>query len=107
MKLHPNKCHILIFGGGWGKYGCVRTYWWVEEKRLGATLDKNLDVKSHVNAICKIAGQKLHALVRIASYMNVEKLGIMINTFAMSQFSYCPLIWMFQDRSVNKKINKI
>ena len=34
----------------------------VEEKLLCVTLDKNLDFKSHVNAICKKAGQKLHAL---------------------------------------------
>ena len=30
-----------------------------------------------------------------------------MNTFVMSQFSYCPLIWMLHDKSVNKKINKI
>ena len=39
--------------------------------------------------------------------MNVEKLRIMMNTFALSQFSHCPLIWMFHDRSANKKINKM
>ena len=39
--------------------------------------------------------------------MNVEKLRIMMNTFVMSKFSYCTLIWMFHDRSVHKKINKI
>ena len=30
-----------------------------------------------------------------------------MNAFVVSQFSYCPLVWMFHDRSVNKKINKI
>ena len=64
-------------------------------------------ILSHVNAICKKAGQRLHALASISSYLNVDKLRIMMNTFVMSQFSYCPLIWMFHDRSVNKKINKI
>ena len=39
--------------------------------------------------------------------MNVEKLRTMMNTFVMFQFSYCPFVWMFHDRSVNKKINKI
>ena len=68
----------------------------VEEKVLGVTLNKNFDFKSHNNAICKKAGQKLHALARISSYMNVQKLRIMMNTFVKSQFSYCPLIWMFQ-----------
>ena len=31
----------------------------------------------------------------------------MMNTFVMSQFSYCPLIWMFHDRRINDKVNKI
>ena len=30
----------------------------------------------------------------------------MRNAFVASQLSYCPLVWMFHDRSVNKKINK-
>ena len=31
----------------------------------------------------------------------------MINAIVASQFSYCPLVRMFHDRSVNKKINNI
>ena len=27
--------------------------------------------------------------------------------FIESQFSYCPLVWMFHDRNINMKINKI
>ena len=30
-----------------------------------------------------------------------------MRAFIMSQFSYCPLIWMFHDRRVNTKINYI
>ena len=60
-----------------------------------------------VIVLCKTAGQKLQALARISNYMDSEKLRIMMNTFVISQFSYCPLIWMFNDSSVNKKINKI
>ena len=30
-----------------------------------------------------------------------------MSAFIISQFSYYPLVWMFHDRSVNKKINKI
>ena len=29
-----------------------------------------------------------------------------MNAFIISKFSYCPLVWIFQDRSDNKKINK-
>ena len=30
-----------------------------------------------------------------------------MNAFVVSQFSYCPLVWIFHDSSVSKKINKI
>ena len=39
--------------------------------------------------------------------MDVEKLRVMMNAFMVSQFSYCPLVWMFHDKSVNKKTKKI
>ena len=35
-----------------------------------------------------------------------KKLNIM-NAFILSQFSYCPLIWMFHCKKLNHKINKI
>ena len=35
-----------------------------------------------------------------------EKRGIM-NAFILSQFSYCPLIWMFHNRKLEHRINKI
>ena len=98
MKLNPDKCHILIFRG---RNTDVSVYIGdtmltesIEEELLGVTLDKNIDFKSHVNAICQKAEQQLHALARIAGYVNVEELRLMMNTFVMSQFSYCPLIWM-------------
>ena len=30
-----------------------------------------------------------------------------MNTFIQSQFNYCPLIWMFHCRTINKQINKL
>ena len=79
----------------------------VEENLLGISLNKHLYFKSHVNSLCKKARQKLHALARISSYVDVEKFRIMMNTLVISQFSYCPLVWMFHDRSVSRRISKI
>ena len=40
--------------------------------------------------------------------MNSKKMKLIIqNTFILSHFNYCPLIWMFNDRNIDKKINKI
>ena len=106
IRLNPDTCHLLIF---WEKttdvsmqIAATTITESVEEKLLSVTLDRNLDLKNHVNILCKIAGQKLHALARISNYIDVEKLRVMMNAFVVSQFSYCPLVWMFHERSVYK-----
>ena len=30
-----------------------------------------------------------------------------MKTFIQSQFNYCPLVWMFHNRTLNNKINKL
>ena len=39
--------------------------------------------------------------------MSKDKLRILIKSFIESQFSYCPLIWMFHSRTLNNHINKL
>ena len=39
--------------------------------------------------------------------MESEKLRLLMKAFVMSQFSYCSLIWMFYNRNLNAKINRI
>ena len=74
---------------------------------LGVTIDKNLDLNEHVSNLCKKGNQKLHALARISNYLSKDKLKIIMKTFIQSQFNYCPLTWMFHNRTLNNKINKL
>ena len=37
--------------------------------------------------------------------MNLAKKKLLVNAFFSSQFSYCPLVWMFHSRKLNNKIN--
>ena len=39
--------------------------------------------------------------------MNMRKWRIIMNSFFNSQFIYCLLIWMFHNRSVSNKINRL
>ena len=78
-----------------------------EEKLLGVTLDKRLSFKTHTQQLSIKASQRLHALARIAPFMDSLKLVTVMNAFKTSQFSYCPLIWMFHGRKTDHKINKI
>ena len=46
-------------------------------------------------------GAKLNALTRIANHMPFQKRKVLMNAFFTSQFSYCPLTWMFHSRKLN------
>ena len=74
-----------------------------------STKEKLLDLsfENHVSSLCKKASQKLHALTRIVNYMNLSKRKALMKTFVISQFNYCPLVWMFHSRKLNHRINSI
>ena len=70
------------------------------EKLLGINIDNFLTFNEHVSKLCEKASQKLHAIARISSYLNKNKLRLIMNAFFSSQFGYCPLIWMFRNRNI-------
>ena len=77
------------------------------QKLLGIKVDNNLSFDEHVRDLCNKASQKLHALARIAHYMQPLQKQIIMKAFINSQFGYCPLVWMFHSRTLNNRINKI
>ena len=78
-----------------------------EEVILGITIDNKLTFDSHIKSICRKAGQKLSALSRISPYLETDKKELLFKNMVKSQFSYCPLVWMFCSRNTNNLINKI
>ena len=78
-----------------------------EQKLLGIKFDSSLSFKDHITSLCKKASQKLDALARIVNYMDLPKRRVLMKAFITSQFSYCPLIWMFHNRTLNNRINNI
>ena len=77
------------------------------EKLLGVKIDNKLRFDEHVSTLCKKASQKLHALVRVSKYMSSHRLIVLMKCFIMSQFGYCPLVWMFHSKSLNNRINHL
>ena len=39
--------------------------------------------------------------------MSLDKRKMLLKAFIESQFSYCPLIWMFHSRTLNNKISRL
>ena len=109
MKINTDKSHLLMSGNL--KVVAVIDSNLIESENeqelLGVLIDSRLTFKSHVNNICKKASQKLNALARISSYMDIQKRRTLMKSFITSQFGYCPLIWMFHSRHLNNKINRL
>ena len=78
-----------------------------EEKLLGVILDKKLSFKQQIRSICKEAGKKLQTLSRISLFLDTEQLKRIMKAFFLPKFNYCPLVWMFCDRTLINKVNRI
>ena len=108
-KSNNDKCHLLIVNNKdlSIKIGNDEISASISVKLLGIIIDNKLNFAEHVTKIYKKANTKLHALARIAKYMDHEKLRLIMKTFIESQFNYCPLTWMFHSRTLNNIINKL
>ena len=74
---------------------------------LGITIDSNFTFEKHINELCKKGNLKLHALTRCAKFMSTEKRRLIFKAFIISQFNYCPLVWMFHTKQLSNRINSL
>ena len=110
FRMNADKCHLLVCNHDKDVsiilenevIDCSNSV-----KLLGITIDKKLDFNEHVSKLCKKVSSKLHALARISNFMSHDKLRLLMKSFIESQFSYCPLVWMFHSRALNNRINRL
>ena len=109
MQANADKCHVLISTDQilHVNIGTLQIENSRCEKLLGVNIGSKLSFEKHLNIICGKARAKISALGRVAPFMNIEKRKMIMNAFFNSQFSYCPLIWMFHNRLINNKINRL
>jgi len=74
-------------------------------KILGVTFDNLLTFAPHIEKLCKTASLKISALARMSGFLNKSKRRRLMNAFIKCHFSYCPLVWMFHSRALERKIN--
>ena len=73
-------------------------------KLLGVEIDDKLNFDTHISNICKVVNNKTNAFMRIRSYLNLDHAQKVATAYALSQFNYCDLIWMFCSKTTNQKI---
>ena len=110
LKANTKKSHLLLNSTDLGKAVSVGDNLIYNEnvvKLLGITFDNTMSFHKHVSGLCKRASKKIHILARIAKYMGLEKRRMIMKSFILSQFGYCPLIWISHSRGLNNRINRL
>ena len=65
--------------------------------------DDKLNFNLRICKICKSAANQLNALIRVKQFLSFHAKDVLINSYLISNFNYCPLVWMFSStQSVNK-----
>ena len=109
MKANYNKSHLLLSTQESASIQVenftIKSY--PVKKLLRINIDNKLKFDIHVESIHLKTKRKLNALGGITNYMELPKRRILMNAFFKSQFNYCPTIWMFHNRSLNNKINRL
>ena len=105
MKANPGKCRSITQREIRFDNASIASN--QSEELLGITVDSELKIEEHINEIFNTVNKKLNALHRTGSQMSSDKRKMLLRAFIESQFSYCPLIWMFHSRTLNNKINRL
>ncbi len=81
----------------------------VEEyvKLLGITIDDKLKFDKHIDILCKNASRQINVMYRFAGVFNFKQREAIHNTFILSNFNYCPVVWHFCSKASTKKMEKI
>jgi len=110
MKLNTDKCKLIVAGRKGQEISVnVGNSEIREEKEaelLGVNVDNRLSFEKHLNSKIKKANSKLLAIRRHQHYLTFRQKKITLSSFVHCQFSYAPLVWMFQSRGINNKINR-
>ena len=71
---------------------------------FGIQIDDKLNFNVHIGNIFRSAADISNALIRLRRFLRFKEKGILINSYFMANFNYCPLVWMFSSTSSLKKL---
>ena len=105
MFMKPNLSHTILPNEL--KIGDVNIQACDKVKLLGVLIDKKLNFDEHIKVLCRKASQQLKILFRFKSMLGLKEKKLMYNTFILSNFNFCPVVWNFCSKTSARKIEKI
>ena len=56
--------------------------------------------------LCSKVNKKVSAFARLNNYISREQALTVCNAVILSNFNYCPLIWLFCNKGANKEVDR-
>ena len=88
MKLHKDKCHLLVSGykheNIWARTGEVKIWESSKQKLLGAVIDRDLNFNEYVSSLCKKAGRNLSVLSKLSNLMSFQQRRLLMEIVCRS-----------------------
>ncbi len=67
-----------------------------------------MNFDKHVEKLCKsVERQFKNVLYRFRGIFDIKEKEMMFNTFILSKFNYCPIIWHFCGKPASKQVEHI
>ena len=76
-------------------------------KILGMHIDSKFNFNGHIAFLCTKAGRQLNVLQRMRGSLDSVRNMAIYNSFIISNFNYCPVVWMFTSKSSLNKLENI
>ena len=111
MIANPEKFQIMFLGLSDQRCLCLN----IEGKKLPSTdtvkllgiqIDNKLKLNKHIHELCLKVNQKVSAFARLNTYLSPDQATKICSTIILSNFNYCPLVWLFCSENANREINR-
>ena len=114
MIANPEKFKAIVLTkhdeqtvGSEFNFSGITIYSSAEVDLLGVKLDTKLSFESHISKMCKKAAGQLNALKRLqGSVISYNTRKALAESFILSNFKYCPLVWYFSTQKQLQMMEK-
>ena len=99
VAVQPCMVWIPIKKKKWCSQSCL-CFWNISTEEIW------LKFHEHITHLRSKVNQNLNALTKVSNYISIDKRKLIMNSYIISQFNYCALVWMYDGRMLNYKMNK-
>ena len=114
LKANPEKIQSMLISS----HGCdaeglmipvdnTMIYSTERMKVLGIMIDDKLNFTEHISDVCIKADRQLNVLQRLKRVLDYKSRMAIYKSFIMSNFNYCPIVWMYTTKKLLDRIENI